>query len=172
MIEDFAASLKGSAQAGNDGLFDPPCTTVNVGRIEGGTAKNIVAGECKFLLEWRPVPGDAAEMVPDAVRALVAELQRDDADFLCEINVVRQHAGFATRDDAPLLRRWRELTGLDAIGVSFGTEAPLFARLAEDVIVVGPGDMRTAHSERECVPIAELERCVAYLRGLVSGGCE
>ena len=45
------ASRKNSA-------FDPPYTTLNVGLIHGGTAKNIVAGECRITVEWRPVPGD------------------------------------------------------------------------------------------------------------------
>jgi acetylornithine deacetylase/succinyl-diaminopimelate desuccinylase-like protein len=28
--------------------------------------------------------------------------------------------------------------------------------------------MRTAHSERECVPVAELDQCVAFLRELLA----
>ena len=106
-------------------------------------------------------------MIPDAVRAIIEELRQDDSTFACEIKVVREQAGFETREGSPLVRRWIELTGRPAIGVPFGTEAPLLTMLAEDVIVVGPGDMRTAHSERECVPVEELELCVSYLRQLV-----
>jgi acetylornithine deacetylase len=43
--------------------FDPPFTTLNVGVIQGGTAKNIVPGECRMLLEWRPVPGQKPSLV-------------------------------------------------------------------------------------------------------------
>jgi acetylornithine deacetylase len=39
--------------------------------------------------------------------------------------------------------------------------------LTEDTIVVGPGDMRTAHSPRECVPLAELDLCVVWLSELL-----
>jgi len=166
-IEQLAASLEKSAYRAKNQLFDPPYTTLNVGTIEGGTAKNIVPGECRFLLEWRPVPGEVAGMVPDAVRTIMEELSRDDPDFDFEMKILREQAGFETREDSPLVRRWIELTGQPAIGVPFGTEAPWMATLAEDVIVIGPGDMRTAHSERECVPLEELERCVLYLRHLV-----
>ena len=38
----------------------PPYTTLNVGIIRGGKARNIIAGECRFTLEWRPLPGPAA----------------------------------------------------------------------------------------------------------------
>src|SRR5437870_3352122 len=41
--------------------FDPPHTTVNVGLIEGGTAKNVIPGECRFTLEWRTIPGQDSD---------------------------------------------------------------------------------------------------------------
>ena len=37
-------------------LFEPPFTTVNVGTIEGGSAKNIIPGRADLLVEWRPIP--------------------------------------------------------------------------------------------------------------------
>lgn len=165
-IEEFGAALGQSSPAKNNQLFDPPYTTLNIGTIAGGTAKNIVPGECRFLLEWRPVPGEPAGMVPNAVRKIIEELRRDDPGFTCRLQVIREQSGFATREDSPLLLRWIELSVRTAIGVPFGTEAPWMATLAEDVIVVGPGDMRTAHSDRECVPVDELELCVAHLRDL------
>jgi acetylornithine deacetylase len=45
--------------------FDPPFTTLNVGLINGGTAKNIVPGECRMTVEWRPVPGQPADSAAD-----------------------------------------------------------------------------------------------------------
>lgn len=166
-IEQYAASLGRLARDEKNQIFDPPYTTLNVGNIEGGTAKNVIPGECRFLLEWRPVPGEAAGMVMDAAHRMVEELQREGAGFPCEIKVLREQVGFETRADSELVRRWVQLTGLPAMGVPFGTEAPWMATLTQDVIVVGPGDMRTAHSERECVPLTELDICVSYLRELL-----
>src|SRR5437763_9461121 len=43
--------------------FDPPYTTVHVGLIEGGTAKNIIPRRCTFMWETRTLPGaDPAEV--------------------------------------------------------------------------------------------------------------
>ncbi|HET9087652.1 MAG TPA: acetylornithine deacetylase [Acidobacteriaceae bacterium] len=168
-IEQFSDSLKHSAGNQTSGLFDPPYTTLNVGTIHGGTAKNVVSGECCFLLEWRSLPGEPAGTIPDRLEKIMDEIRHKDPEFTCETQVIRQQPGFHTSETSPLLRRWIEVAGLDSIGVPFGTEAPLLGKIAQDVIVVGPGDMRTAHSERECVPVAELERCVGYLRGLFLG---
>lgn len=167
-IEQFAASLEKSAHSEKNQLFDPPYTTLNVGTIQGGTAKNIVPGECRFLLEWRPIPGEAADNVPDAVRDMIQELRHDDPGFVCEIKILRAQPGFETREGSPMLLRWIKLTGQPAIGVSFGTEASLLSTLTGDVVVIGPGDMRTAHSERECVPLEELHQCVIYLQELLT----
>lgn len=39
-------------------MFDPPFTTAHVGVIEGGTAHNITAKDCKFAMDFRVVPGE------------------------------------------------------------------------------------------------------------------
>ncbi|MDQ3908740.1 MAG: acetylornithine deacetylase, partial [Acidobacteriota bacterium] len=64
-IEQVAKRL----EAERHEAFDPPFTTVNVGRVEGGTAKNIIAGSCRFTLEWRPVPGQAASRAVEIIKA-------------------------------------------------------------------------------------------------------
>jgi acetylornithine deacetylase len=167
-IETLANSLQHASTDETSRIFDPPYTTLNIGMIEGGTAKNIVPGECGFLLEWRAVPGETSGLVIPAVMRLIEELQLNDAAGSCEVEVLREQAGFETAAGSPLLRRWEQLSGRAAIGVSFGTEAPLMNALTDDVIVVGPGDMRTAHSERECVPVEDLDLCVTYFRELMT----
>lgn len=151
--------------------FDPPHTTLNVGRIEGGTAKNIIAGECRFTLEWRPVPGQRPELVAELVREEVERLREGDADFVCEINVTRLDGGMETPSDAPLVRALEEASGKPAGTVSFGTEAPQMTELGADAVVFGPGDIRVAHRTGEFVPAAELRRCEEILRGLIERFC-
>jgi len=80
---------------------------------------------------------------------------------------VRQQPGFETPADAPLARTMEALSGKRAVSIPFGTEASVFAPLAEEAIVFGPGDMRTAHSSRECVPVKELDEAVSIIGSLV-----
>ena len=155
-IEELAAKLA----AETNSFFDPPHTTINVGTIEGGTAKNIVAGSCTFQLEWRPIPGIAADAVLRSVTEIVTELQVTDSGFEARITPLRQQPGSETPDGSALVRRVESLSGRAAVSIPFGSEASLFAPLAEEVIVFGPGDMRTAHSSRECVALAELDQAV------------
>jgi acetylornithine deacetylase len=166
-IEKVAEELKGLGHES----FDPPQTTLNVGLISGGTAKNIIAGECRFTLEWRPVPGQRPELVAELVRREVAALRAEDEDFDCVVNVTRLDGGAETRADAPLVSALEELTGREAGTISFGTEAPQLAELGADAVVFGPGDIRVAHRTGEFVPVEELRECVRILSRTIKRFC-
>ena len=161
VLEELAERLK---EEGNE-LFEPPYTTLNVGTIQGGTAKNIIPGKCEFLVEWRPVPGE--DLVLATIEGLVEEFQGADENFRCSIEVLRNQAGFETSADASLVKEIEAATGLGATAIPFGSEASVFASVAEEIVVFGPGDMRTAHSDRECVPVAELEEAHKVMCGLM-----
>lgn len=165
-IEDsFAEPAKDSAA---DLLFDPPQTTVNIGVISGGTAKNILAGACSFLVEWRPIPGEEAGSVFPRIAALAEEAQDAEPRANISVEALRDEQGFAPAASGPLRDRLATLLPGAAVGISFGSEASRLARIADEVIVIGPGDMRTAHSERECVPVAELEEWTRVLQELIA----
>ena len=158
-IEELAAEFAHETHP----FFEPGFTSLNVGTIQGGTAKNIVPGSCRFQLEWRPIPGQAADRVLARVVGIAEEMKRERADFRAEIRPVRQQSGFETSANAPLVRSLETLTGRSAVSIPFGSEASVFGPLTEEIVVIGPGDMRTAHSSRECVAVAELEEAVRFL---------
>ena len=166
-VERIAEELKSD---GRDS-FDPPQTTVNVGLIAGGTAKNVIAGECRFTLEWRPVPGQRPEHVAELVAREVESLRAEDEGFDCTLRVLRLDGGIETDGDASLVRALEELTGKQAGTISFATEAPQLAELGADAVVFGPGDIRVAHRSGEFVPVSELKEAVAILRGAIERFC-
>jgi acetylornithine deacetylase len=167
-IERIAEELKLDERAG----FDPPYTTMNVGLIEGGTAKNIIAGECKFTLEWRTIPGQDSDYALDLVRQAAADLRRQDADFVCEIDAARADESFETRADSPLVQFLQEVSGKESSTVAFGTEAPSLIDLGAEAVVFGPGDIRVAHRTGEFVPIDQLNECARILQHSIRYFCE
>src|SRR5260370_7321426 len=105
-VKIFAAQLE---QGGNQ-AFDPPFTTLNIGTIQGGTAKNIVPGECRMLVEWRPIPGEAPDRVEREVSRILAELQRADPDFAATFNLLRTDPGFSTASASEFVTLFHRLT--------------------------------------------------------------
>lgn len=162
-IEEFGLQL---AEKQNN-LFSPGFTTLNIGTIQGGTAKNIIPAQCSFQLEWRPIPGQSPDTVPVAVSGIAEKLRAADPDFRWKLNVTRQQSGFETRADSQLVRSMETLTGRQVTSIPFGSEASLLANIAEEAVVFGPGNMQTAHSNRECVPLSELEEACGILKLLM-----
>jgi acetylornithine deacetylase len=146
--------------------FDPPFTTVNIGTISGGTAKNIVPAECRFLVEWRPVPGQNERWIADLIREELARAQGEDPGLQATFEPIRIDPGFETDRQSKLVGELERLSRHAAVAVAFGTEAPYLKKLGAETVVFGPGDMKTAHSVEENVPVEELERCVEILKRL------
>ena len=164
-IEDLAQQLSAHTHP----FFNPGFTTINIGTIEGGTAKNIVPGECRFQLEWRPIPTEPAHARARLRRADHRPSAPRGSRFPCRY-----------RASAPAIRirdPRRRAAGPQHRNASPANPPPR-SRLAprpaslrpspKKSIVFGPGDMRTAHSSRECVPLAELDAAVACLDSLMS----
>ena len=152
--------------------FDPPYTTLNIGLIHGGSAKNVLAGECRFTLEWRPIPTQPSEHVLELLRAAIEAERQVDPELECEVDASRQDTGFETAPDSPLIKLLESATGKESGTVAFGTEAAQMMALGSEAVVIGPGDIREAHRTGEFVPIHELERCAEVLRQAVLDICE
>ena len=166
-IERIAEDLKRDQREG----FDPPYTTLNVGLISGGSAKNIIPGECRFTLEWRTIPGQESDHVLNLVKEAVSDLRNGDAEFACEIYPARADDSFETRADSNLVHFLEQASGQPSGAVAFGTEAPSMIALGAEAVVFGPGDIRVAHRTGEFVPVDELNRCVDILRRTIEQFC-
>jgi acetylornithine deacetylase len=165
-IEQLGQRLESITHA----LFTPPFTTLNVGTIRGGSAKNIIPGQCTFLLEWRPIPNLPVDYVVDAVKIMIEEICSRDSRLKVRINILRQQAGFETSEDASLVVQLQDASGRQATSIPFGSEASVFGPVAEQAVVFGPGEMSSAHSDRECVSLAELDEAVGILQTLMVRG--
>lgn len=166
-LEKIAQELSSDQRAG----FDPPYTTLNVGVIKGGSAKNIIPGECRFTLEWRTIPGQEAKRVLSLVKEAIEDLQTSDPDFVCEVDDSRADESFETSSQSELVRFLEAHSGKASGSVAFGTEAPSMIALGAEPVVFGPGDIRVAHRTGEFVPIDQLNQCVLILRQAIERFC-
>lgn len=151
--------------------FVPPFTTLNVGLVSGGKAKNIIAGACRFTLEWRPLPRQRPELVLEELQRLAAELEASDSRLQVDINAGRLDQGFDTDPAADVVQFLAEHSGKPADTVAFGTEGPQLSALGATPVVFGPGDITVAHQTGEHVPTAELLRAAEVLEAAVVRFC-
>lgn len=163
------------ASGARDDDYGVPCTTVHVGRIEGGGALNIVPDRCTFLFEIRNVAADDPLALLDGIRerarAIVAAVPDRFPEAGIAIEVFNTYPGLDTSPDADVVAFVRSLVGgaEAALGckVAFGTEGGLFSsRVGMPTVVCGPGSMRQGHKPDEYVSLDQLERCDAMLERL------
>lgn len=156
-----------------DPTFDPPHTTVHVGRVSGGTALNIVPNDCRFDFEFRLLPGEEGETEFAPIKALAdrltAEMQAIRANTGFRFEEIARFPGLGLAEDHPLTTLTKALAGANDTGkVSFGTEAGRFQAAGVPTIVCGPGSIAQAHKPNEFVALSELDRCSAFLDRLTA----
>lgn len=170
-LMELSEELKRNARPSN--RFDPPWTTVQVGRIEGGSARNIIARQCSVDWEMRPIETQDADFVKerlgDYVEAVLKPAMRSispGADVVT--HVVGEVEGLEPVPESEAIRIVRELTGSDTTElVSFGTEAGIFQRSGISAVICGPGSIEQAHKPDEYVSVDQLRSCLDMLFGLV-----
>jgi len=155
-----------------DPQFSPPCCTWNVGVIQGGKARNIVAGECRFSYEWRPLPGQdprrALRLLEQALDRLTA---RSGGRLRAEIDPLRADAAAVTPPEAEIVRFLEAESGHPSTTVPFGTELPEVIGMGAEACVFGPGDIRVAHRTGEHVGLAEAEKAAGVLARAIERFC-
>lgn len=171
LLERLERLARTELRAETDPEFDPPYTTVNVGLIGGGKAKNVIPGECRFVVEWRPCPSQRAELVPERLEALVRELAKEEPGFAASVRVQRMDRGVETAVGSEVVQFLVEATGNAAVTVAFGTEAPQMTQLGAEAVVFGPGNIQVAHQTGEFVPVDELCRAEEILERAIARFC-
>ncbi len=160
-------------RAPKDSRFDPPWTTLQVGRLSGGVAHNIIPGHCTLDWELRPVRRADGDFVTSEMAAFVDETLRPemkavspDADVVT--HVLGEVGGLEPLPESEAVRLVAELTGANqADVVAFGTEAGLYQNLGISAVVCGPGSIEQAHKPDEYVSRSQLELALAMLARLV-----
>ena len=155
------------------GVFDPPYTTVSVGVVHAGTARNAIPGDCS--IEW-----DIRATKPGMVEAVQSDV-RDYADTVIVPAMRARHPGAQVvtemvYDVPPLIPQpgsaaevlAQRLSGSNATGtVPYGSEAGAFQAAGIPSVICGPGDIAQAHTADEWIEAAELEACMRFLDRLV-----
>jgi acetylornithine deacetylase len=152
--------------------FYPPFTTLHVGMIEGGTAHNITAADCRFAVEMRCVPDDDIERH-------AGDFQRAAMQLDAALKARRPGAGvhldrffgvsaLRPEDNGAAEALARALTGENATGVvSYGTEAGQFQDAGYSAVVCGPGDIAQAHQADEYLEVSEFQAAHRFMERLL-----
>jgi acetylornithine deacetylase len=156
------------------GRFDPPYTTVHVGTIHGGNARNIMAKECTFHWEFRGLPTlDPAE-IPSRFERFAREVAQKRLNRFGDFGRIDNALEVSVPGLAPETGSEAEVLALRLVGrnrtetVPFGTEAGHFQAAGIPTIVCGPGSIDQAHQPDEYITAEQFEAGAAFMRRLAA----
>ncbi|GBU15999.1 MULTISPECIES: acetylornithine deacetylase [Methylobacterium] len=162
------------ARGDPSGRFDPPWSTVHVGTIVGGTARNILPKLCAFQWEFRGLPDlDRAEipaLFEEKVRAVTAGRLNRYGDY-GRIETIEEVAvpGLAPEPGSEAERIALRAAGRNGtISVPYATEAGRFQEAGIPTVVCGPGSIDQAHQPDESITLAALEEGRVFLRRVLA----
>jgi acetylornithine deacetylase len=167
MLDDLGRELAAAPRVGSP--FDPAWTTISVGTIHGGAARNIIAGSCVFDWELRPVPGDDGTAliarIDDYARTVLLPEMRA-ASPAADIRTVTEACvpPLNHEDAREAVALLCELTGQNSADVvSFGTDAGHFCNAGISTVVFGPGSIDQAHKPDEYIERSQIDACMSFL---------
>lgn len=169
LLDDVWTGLR----ADPDPRFDPPHSTVQAGRIVGGTAVNILAREAVVTWEYRALPDRDPDQIVETVKRRAAheilpKYRRRAADAGIDTECKSAYPGLKMNEDSPAIALARELTGANRVGaVSYGTEAGQFQTYGIPAVICGPGSIDQAHQPDEFCDLSEYGACEIFLRKVI-----
>lgn len=143
--------------------------TINVGTIHGGEKVNIIPASASIEVDRRTVPGETYESMLATLHEAIGRAREKFPEIEATIDVHSSGDPFEVDDEARVVKEAvaavSEVTGApaDVVGFRGASDARFMAESGADVIVLGPGDIKVAHTAREYIDLDELEQgALAY----------
>ncbi len=153
--------------------FDPPYTTVHVGKIHGGIAHNIVARHCEFVWDIRNLAEDDPLEIVNQFKGfyeqeLLPNMRKIAPEANIETTVLNQVPSLIHQPDSAAATLIRQLTGQNACQqMAYAAEAGQFQEAGLATVICGPGSINQAHQPDEFIEIAQIEQGIQFTRQLI-----
>ena len=170
-IQNIQSNIINNYQHDED--YEVPYTTLQVGKIEGGVAVNIVPSSSSFLFEIRNLFDDDPELILQKLKNKANDLVKSHInkfpDTQIEIKTINQYPSLNTSKNAGVINFVKSLTGNNSVGkVSFGTEGGIFSKeLNLETAICGPGSMEQGHKPDEYIEKSQVNLCDRMLDNLL-----
>lgn len=134
-------------------------TTINIGKIEGGVAGNVVAESASANIAIRIAAGEPEVIEDEIVKAIHLAVESFLDDGMVPEDVIELN--FATRGYGPVDIDY-DIDGFDTMTVNYGTDIPWLKKTVDGQkrYLYGPGSIMVAHSDHEALTADDLFNAV------------
>ena len=171
-LRGLARELRDSGA--QDPEFDTPFASINVGRIDGGTAVNIIPRTCVIHWEYRPLPGTDENEIIERFNTFtrdewVPAIEAENETIKITTEDVAHVPAYEAETNSPATSLALDLAATNLTAkVSYGSEAGIFQGVGFSTVMCGPGDIADAHIPNESIAISQIDACNAFMGRLIS----
>jgi|RhiMethySRZTD1v2_1073278.scaffolds.fasta_scaffold22423_4 succinyl-diaminopimelate desuccinylase len=166
LLEQYAAEL---GQRARHPLLQHP--TLNVGRISGGQAVNMVPDRCEFEIDRRLLPGETAK---EALQHCEEWLRKRSGvlEFSLE-DPFLDDPPLETSADSTIAKALQHAqqsvfgAARPCVGAHYGTDGSKLAAAGIETVVCGPGNIAQAHTKAEFVEAEQVNLAVKVYDQLI-----
>ena len=172
-LMSLVADMSEEARALTHPHFKPPGPTMTIGKVDGGTASNILARRCSFIWDCRCPEMAQGDAIERRFRAVAAEVDASIKARAPEggVTITRRSntPGLTIERDSEAEVLARALTGdNETRAVAYAAEAGLFQRAGMPAIICGPGSIEQAHQPDEWIERTQIEEGAQFMRRLIA----
>lgn len=157
-----------------DERFNPPHSTIHIGKVQGGVAPNVIANKCTFYWDTRIIPQDS---IPD-IKKDFSSFCEERTEICKKINpnfkiiTTEDHPAVPALDTpenlsiVPIIKKLSPRNDLGT--VAYAAEAGQFSDAGLEAVICGPGDIAQAHRANEFIAKTQLEKGTKMIADLVA----
>lgn len=175
---DLIAELRGYAKEMREtpdvaSPFEVPYTSLSVGVVQGGTARNSIPGDCAFQWDIRATRPGVVEAVTKRFEAFVEHavlpgMRNGTPDASVTTRLVYDVPPLVPAPGSTAEILAKQFAGKNGTStVNYGSEAGIFQAAGIPAVLCGPGSDTEAHITDEWIAIEQLDRCTDFLDKLI-----
>ena len=160
-------------QKQKDTNYNPGFTTINVGKVLGGIAVNIIPNNCELEFEIRDIPRFKTDklliQIKEYLSILEEQMKKENNACYIELEEQNNFPPLKTNENSEIISLCsKQLRSNSINSVSFGTEAGILSQLGFQTIVCGPGSITQAHKPDEYIEINQLQKCEDFIEKIIN----
>lgn len=134
-------------------------STLNIGRIHGGTKINIVPDYAELEIDFRLIPEQAHDSVINNLRKI--ELN----PYSIEVKITHTLQALLTDLNHLFIQNLKKIVNSELIGLSYATDASQYVNRKNNVpfVIFGPGDPNIVHKPNEWISLEQVFQATEFL---------
>ena len=151
--------------------FDPPYPTINIGKIQGGLAVNIIPENCELEFEIRDTPNLNTEKIINEIKIFLKKTEKKmkEKNKKCSVNlkILNNFPPLETNEKKKINNNCVGKIKIKFNECKFWDWSGVFNKVGFETIVCGPGSIEQAHKPNEYIEEKQLKKCDEFLTKII-----